>query len=317
MDRRIVLLAALSLAAAGAGDAQAPLRHAWPAAPFLFTPLDERAAAFSPDGAMVVYALRIGENYRQVLLVVERHGGHWGTPEVAPFSGLAFDGQPSFSPDGRRLYFASNRDGHGGVKGDLDIWVVERTAAGWGTPGPVRGQVNSPASESGPVETRSGRLYFASSRAGGGDIFVAEPGPDGFGEPRSVGAGVNTADYPEGSPAISPDETIMVFASAARPDQALAPGFPYPRSDLYLSRRTSEGWGPARRLGPAINSHASETAPSFSADGRTFYFVSEHGFETDQQILLTPRALHRGLATARNGLGNVYAIDAAALEERP
>jgi Tol biopolymer transport system component len=315
MDRRIVLLAALSLAIGGAVGAQAPLHDARPAAPFLFTPLDERAAAFSPDGNLVVYALRIGENYRQVLLVVQRHGGHWGTPEVAPFSGLAFDGQPSFSPDGRRLYFASDRDGHGGEKPDLDIWVVARTATGWGTPSPVRGHVNSPASETGPVEARSGRLYFASSRSGGGDIFVAEPGPDGFGEPHPVGTGVNS-DYPEGSPAISPDETILVFASVGRPDQSLAPGHPYPRSDLYISHRTGETWGQARRLGPAVNSHATETAPSFSADGRFLYFVSEYGFETDQQILLTPQALHRGLATARNGLGNIYRIGVAALEAR-
>ena len=314
MGRHILLLATMALAAAAAVGAPTP--HAHPAAPFLFTPLDERSATFSPDGRTIVFALRIAD-YRQVLLVAERHGRGWSTPEVAPFSGLAYDGQPSFSPDGRRLYFASDRTATGGTKADLDIWVVARTPGGWGAPSAVRGQVNSSASESGPVETRSGRLYFSSSRAGAGDIFVAEPGPDGFGAPSPVGAGVNTADYPEGSPAISPDETIMVFVSAGRPDQPLAPGNPYTRSDLYLSRRTAAGWGPARRLGPEINGRAVETGPSFSPDGHMFYFVSEHGFATDQQVLLTPQVLHRGLATARNGLGNVYAVDAAALGERP
>jgi Tol biopolymer transport system component len=301
-------LALLAVPAAGGSP------FARPAASFLFTPKDERSAAFSPDGRLVVFALRIAD-YRQVLLVVERHGARWSRPEVAPFSGLAYDGQPSFSPDGRRLYFSSDRDGRGGTKSDLDIWVVQRAANGWGVPTPVPGHVNSQASESGPVEARSGRLYFASSRAGGGDIFVAEPGPEGFGEPRSVGAGINMADYPEGSPAVSPDERTMVFVSAGRPDQPLAPGNPYTRSDLYLSRRTDAGWAPARRLGPAINSRAVETGPSFSADGRLFYFTSEHGFATGQQVRLTPGVLHRGLATPRNGLGNVYAIDAAALED--
>src|ERR1700709_2104075 len=171
MKRGTFLLAALSLAFAATGHALAPSHGARPAEPFLFTPMDERSAAFSPDGRTIAFALRFAD-YRQVLLIVERHGRRWGTPEVAPFSGLAFDGQPSFSPDGRRLYFSSDRHGAGGTKADLDILVVGRTASGWGARAPVRDQVISPASESGPIEGRSGRLYFASSRSGAGDIFV-------------------------------------------------------------------------------------------------------------------------------------------------
>jgi len=278
-----------------------------PAAPFLFTPMDERGATFSSDGDTIVYTLRIAD-YRQALIVVERNEGRWGEPQVAPFSGVAFDGTPSFSPDGRRLFFSSDRDG----KGDFDIWTVARTAKGWGTPERVKGSVNSEANETGPLLTRSGKLYFVSSRSGGGDIYVANPGTEGFGEPQSVGSGVN-GDYPEGGPALSPDETILVFASAGRPDQPLAKGNPYTRSDLYISHRTGDAWGPAKRLGPSINSRAVESAPSFSADGRWFYFVSEHGFATDQQVVLTPSVLHRGLATPQNGLGNVYVISASVI----
>src|SRR6476659_3665447 len=180
------------------------LNGARPAAPFLFTPMDERGAAFSPDGKTVVYSLRLGE-YRQVLVMVEQRGSRWGEPQVPPFSGVAYDGTPSFSPDGRRLYFASNRTPSGGEKGDFDIWMASRSGHGWGRPEPIPGDVNTSANETAPMLTRSGRFYFASSRSGAGDIYVADSGPRGFANARSVGVGVNS-DYPESYPAVSPNE---------------------------------------------------------------------------------------------------------------
>jgi Tol biopolymer transport system component len=309
VDRRKLGVAAALFAASIARAAP----QAKPAEPFLFTPMDERAAAFSPDGRTVVFALRIGD-YRQVLAISERRHGRWSKPEVAPFSGLAFDGTPAFSPDGKTLYFASDRKPAGDASTDFDIWTVRREGDRWGVPRPVRGKVNSPASETGPTVAHSGRLYFSSSRSGSGDIYAADPGPHGFADPHLLGPAINS-DYPEGGPALNPEETVMVFTSAGRPDQPLAPGNPYTRSDLYISHRTGDRWSPAKRLGPAVNTRAVEASPSFSPDGRRLYFVSEHGFATDQQVLLTPRTLRRGLATARNGLGNVYVISASAIED--
>jgi hypothetical protein len=306
--------AALAVALASAASGTPASYGARPAAPFLFTPMDERGAAFSPDGKTVVYSLRLGE-YRQVLVMVERHGRRWGEPEVPSFSGVAYDGTPSFSPDGRQLFFASNRSAAGGTKGDFDIWMVTRNGRDWGSARPVPGEVNSSANETAPMLTRSGYFYFASSRSGAGDIYVADARPNGFDNPRSAGAGVNS-DYPESYPAVTPDEKIMVFMSAGRPDQALAPGHPYTRSDLYISHWTGDHWGQAGRLGPAINTKAAESSPYFSADGRWFYFMSEHGFATDQQVWLTPAILRRGMASPLNALGNVYAIRASQIEKR-
>jgi len=136
-----------------------------------------------------------------------------------------------------------------------------------------------------------------------------------FVNPQPIGAGVNS-DYPEGYPAVSPDERTLVFMSAGRPDQPLAPGHPYARSDLYISRWTARRWGRARRLRAPINTTAGESSPSFSGDSRTLYFMSERGFATDQQVLLTARTLFRGLASPLNALGNIYSIDARALADR-
>lgn len=303
---RPYLLPLLLLLAGASSDRG--VQHARPAALFLSTPADERSAAVSPDGRTIVFALRIAD-YRQALVVVERRGRGWGEPRVAPFSGERFDADPSFSPDGRMLYFVSDRDAAGREQPDLDIWQVPRTAGGWGTPAPVTG-VNSRAQETSPVLTRAGRLYFASSREGGSDLYVAEPLAAGFAAPRRLGPAVNS-EAAEYALAVSPDESWLVFASVGRPDQPIAPGVPYPRGDLYVSRRGAGGWEPAVRLGPSVNTLATEGAPAFSADGRTLYFMSEYGFATDWRTRLSPAALRRGMARARNGLGNIYVIDFA------
>ena len=44
--------------------------------------------------------------------------------------------------------------------------------------------------------------------------------------------------------------------------------------DLYIVRRSENGWSAPVDLGPLVNSARSETSPSFSPDGETFFFVS-------------------------------------------
>jgi hypothetical protein len=90
----------------------------------------------------------------------------------------AWDGQPFVTADGRRLYFASEREG--GL-GRSDIWYSERQSSGaWGAPvnaGPV---VNTAEDEMSPfVDPLTHRLFFAGVVDGRGrDIFVVEEGAD-------------------------------------------------------------------------------------------------------------------------------------------
>jgi len=286
-----------------------------PAAPFLFTPLDERGVTFTRDGNAAYFAIRVGEGAMQVLCVSERHDGKWSEPKILPFSGRHVDADPFITPDGGTLYFASNRTQDDDEKQDLDIWVVLKKGGGWGEPHPVSGNVNSPSSnERSPVLTQSRRLYFVSTRKGAGDIFYAERGQDGtFGEPVPLGPEVNSSS-PEIQVAISPDEQTLVFA-AFRPDEVLAPGLPYSRGDLYVSHLENGSWTQARRLGGEINTVAAEQSPSFSADGKYLYFMSERGFAMNQDILLTYDTLERGLHSALNNRGNVYRIPATALRD--
>lgn len=297
------------------GSASAAQFAVHPAAPVLFTSLDERSASFTADGNTVYFAVRVGDGgAMEALCVSTRKNGRWSEPEVLPFSGddAVSDADPFITPDGKTLYFASSRSPDGKPKHDLDIWFVRRTAKGWDTPRLVLG-VNSDASDRSPILAPSGTMYFTSNR-GADNLYMAVRKGDGFDTPVSLGPNVNGAPY-EPMLAVSPDEQTLVFSAMGRQDETLARGRPYPRGDLFVSHWTGAGWGPSIKLGPAINTNATEMSPMFSSDGRTLYFMSERGFATNQNITLDFATLTNGLKSNLNGRGNVYAIDARALDE--
>ncbi len=100
------------------------------------------------------------------------------------------------TPDGKQLYFTSNREGG---YGGLDIYVSRRTADGrWGEAvnlGPV---INTPLMEDAPYLTADGKkLFFASQghyNMGGFDIFYSVRKGTRWTKPVNVGYPVNTTD---------------------------------------------------------------------------------------------------------------------------
>jgi hypothetical protein len=246
---------------------------------------------FTPDGKVAYFAAsdRFFPFTRQATIYVTRRTRDgWSPPEVAPFSGRYSDIDPFVTPDGRRLYFSSIRPVNGVVRGDIDLWVVERTRGrdgeeGWGEPVRLGDEVNSPADELYPSASGDGTLYFASGPAfpqpgRDFDVYRAERrGPPWAGTrfaPRvALGAGVNTAPAPGGglqdawefNPEVSVDGRTLLFTS-------LRPGG-FGLGDLYVSTLERGAWSPARNLGAAVNTSADEYHPTLSRDRRTLYFV--------------------------------------------
>lgn len=102
-----------------------------------------------------------------------------------------------FSPDGKTLYFASDRKGgYGGV----DLYKVEMDDKGkWGKPQNLGPEINTPLDEEAPFMAVDGvTLYFSSNgemSMGGFDIFYTQMKEDGsWGEKVNMGYPLNTTD---------------------------------------------------------------------------------------------------------------------------
>ncbi|MBC8145099.1 MAG: PD40 domain-containing protein [bacterium] len=128
-----------------------------------------------------------------------------------------WDAQPALSPDGRSLFFASDRPG--GI-GGVDLYVSRRDANGrWGRPVNLGPGVNTPCDELTPFISGDGKwFYFSSSghaTAGGYDIFRAPLSRSEVGRAENIGLPVNTVDdeiFPS-SPANASPDTRLYYGS--------------------------------------------------------------------------------------------------------
>ena len=164
-----------------AGDlqVQAPPARWTPQA--LSTDQYESSPVFSPDGRELMF-FRAPPTFDRYRLRMSRcENGQWSEASEPAFSGpdAALETDPAYSPDGRWLYYASDRAN----AGDLDIWRVARGSDGqWGEPERLPGPVNSPQTELLPRPLADGRLLFGSHRPGGiggRDLYIATPRGDG------------------------------------------------------------------------------------------------------------------------------------------
>lgn len=239
---------------------------------------------FTPDGKTAYFAESpfFFPFTRQAYIYVSHLvDGAWTAPELAPFSGQYSDMDPFISPDGQRLYFSSIRPVDGQPRGDLELWMVERTpGGGWSEPIHLGPEVNSPQDELYPSASANGTLYWATGplfpQPGKHfDIYNAERQGDGFAPGTALGAGVNTtpADYPGGglqdawdfNPEISVDGRTLLVTS-------LRPGG-YGLGDIYVSHLRGGEWSAAVNVGPAVNSAMDEYHPTLSRNRQTLYFV--------------------------------------------
>jgi outer membrane protein OmpA-like peptidoglycan-associated protein len=149
-------------------------------------------------------------------------GNDWTAPQKFNENINSKSWEPSacITPDGKILYFTSNRPGGYGGR---DIYRSLRLPNGeWAKPVNLGPKINTAYDEDAPVILADGiTLYFASNgkkSMGGFDILYSVLSPDsGWGEPQNIGYPVNTTDD-DVYFAPTPDNKHGYYSSANNPN---------------------------------------------------------------------------------------------------
>jgi hypothetical protein len=254
--------------------------------PEVNTPSVDGCPILSPDGRTLYMASNRPGGHGGLDIWVarrERIDEPFGRPEnlPAPVNSAANDFCPT-PLRGKRLLFVSTRATAESC-GMGDIYVTrEDPKRGWRAPrhldctpaGP-----NTARDEQGPSLVEIGgeeHLFFSTSAPGvPGDIFVS----------RDFGPGTLVAELSTAGNDIQPNVRkngleVVLSSQNAQGNQ-----------DIYAATRasTDDPWSAPVNLGPAINTAANETRPSFSWDGRTLLFGRAPGPEGMADIYVSTR----------------------------
>jgi tetratricopeptide (TPR) repeat protein len=132
----------------------------------------------------------------EIFMSKKASSGKWKSPEILlkPINTSYYEDAACLSPDGRTLYFVSERPG--GL-GRGDIWVSQKAGAEWTEPVNIGAPVNSSYDENGLYLAADGKTLFFCSNGpksmGSYDIFRTTQGADGkWSVPVNLGYPINS-----------------------------------------------------------------------------------------------------------------------------
>lgn len=278
--------------------------------PKLFAPgiisdgMANRDFAISPDDNEIFYTIQAKDFLASTIIYCKKVNGKWGKPEVASFSGKYKDLEATFSPDGTKVYFSSNRPSSvTDSTDDFDIWYVTKEKGVWGNAVRLDDNVNSSKDEFYPSITKSGNLYFtleAENGKGKEDIVVCNWVNGAYHKPESLPEAINTKGY-EFNAFVDPDEKFILFTGYGRAG-GLGGG------DLYLSKKDAAGnWQQTVQLPSSINSNKIDYCPFVTRDKKYLFFTSSRAgedlpFKTNKNFAQIKTLLN----AAGNGYDDIY-----------
>jgi len=209
--------------------------------PELFLPgiisseVSEVKITFSEDGKLVLWGTVGKENERGALDIwqsVKSKNG-WGSPMPVSFNSKYNDFDPSFSADGKKVYFFSNRPG--GLGGD-DLYFVSYDSVKKKFSAPINmGKTfNTTADEWGPAESVDGQKFIFCTNGLGGkgqhDIFISHRDSKGWGIPKNVETLNSVED--DFDPVILHDCSSIIFTRKISEEEAF----------LFISYQSDSGY---------------------------------------------------------------------------
>ena len=195
--------------------------------------------SWSPGGQRIAFVSRMGELTQMDIVTIPAEGGE----RVAVTSDPATDWGPAWSPDGRYIYFASDRSG------SMNLWriaVDEQTGEALGEPEPLTTPATYLAHPS--LSAESSRVAYSSVLMTQNiQTLRLEPGTATSTEQTDW---VTSGSIQWSSVDVSADGEWLVFYSRARPE-----------GDLYISRADGSG------LRQLTSDEAMDRVPRWSRDG--------------------------------------------------
>lgn len=231
------------------------------------------APIFIDDCKEVYFSVFYPENLSKPkdILFCRLEDGVWSSPQAAPFSSDHGDDCPMISPDGKYLYFASDRPLSTTSRNrKYNIWFVERNNGAWTEPRNLGTNIETEARNLySPVATNSGNLYFSGNDKAfnqNHDIYCAQYMDGAYAPAEKLGNTINS-NLHESWFYVAPDESFLIFFSGAQGEG----------SDLCISFRDKDGkWKKRKSMGDIVNS-VGVRMPALSPDKKFLFFQGGEG----------------------------------------
>lgn len=265
-------------------DAQRAWTSAAPPTPALFAPgvvartdTEESMLTVAPGGSEVFWGVsrkwfpmsRVSEVWTALQM-----SGRWRAAR-APFSTGFSDADPFVTYSGKQIFFASVRP-VGSPRKDFDLYVIERTAGGYGRARNLGMEINSSEDELYPSVSGDGTIYFGSDRSGAWKIYRSKQLDNGsYSKAEALPSPVNQDGVWSFNPFVTEDGQTLIFTSLNR-----AGGVG--KGDIWVAKRGgTRDFDEARNLGPTVNTAEEEFHPTLSPDQGALFFVRRNTSATN------------------------------------
>ena len=216
----------------------------------------EFSGTFTPDGKEY-YFFRFADGQGMMVCKLLEEG--WTAPKTAIFNTEYIDNEPHITPDGKIMFFNSNRPfpGSVGERRHTQIWFMERAEDGWGEPKHLCEGMFATSSRNGNIYLNSGVTKLANGK---------------FESFREIKGALNAP--PDGwkrgnHSSIAPDESFLIYDSQRSGSEWDS------EENLFICFRMEDGtWSRSFDLGSRLNLPGGKMLATISSDSKYLFFCN-------------------------------------------